>query len=493
MTERPTPHHAPPARADELAGTPPASPLRRRFWESLAWRLTLAFVALAVLAGLVVGLVSYSYTRSEFDRLLSFQARGKIEGAIRDYLHTHPSVDGFTFKRPRDQSGPGPILLPDDGPFLVLNTQYRTVYATRQRPQGTTVTPDEQRLALPVMLRDAPVAYLLPTGARPRPDERSAEFLNRTARAIGLITLGVVLAAILLGVLVSRTLLGPMRTLLGGIRAMQRGETPVPPERVQRDEFGEVLSAFGEMSQQVARNQQARRQLTADIAHDIHTPLSVIGGTLEGMLDGTFTPTPERLARLHRETGHVTRLVNDLRFLSLADAGELRLDRQPTEVAPLVAEAVDGLRELAGRSGVTLRVQLPDPALTATLDATRTVRVIQNLVGNALEHTPAGGQVTVAARQAGPNLRLTVQDSGQGIAPEQLGLVFSRLYRADSARSEGGSGLGLSISKALVEAHGGRIWIESELGRGTLVGFELPLGEGSPVASHPSPGRPSPG
>lgn len=357
------------------------------------------------------------------------------------------------------------------GPWIVLDPERRAVFPTRDVPQGRPVL---GRSETPVTLNGEVVAYVVPSGLGLSPDRRGEEFLSRTASAIGWAMLGATLLAVVMGLLLSRTLLRPLRELLEGIRTLQRGEEPAPLRVARRDEFGEVLTAFGEMHREVVRQQQARRQLTADIAHDLNTPLSVISGTLEAILDGTFKPTPERLGRLHRETQHVARLVNDLRFLSLADAGELPIHRQPTDLGEVIAEAAANVREVAAQNGVTLRAALPDGTLTADLDRVRIRQVIHNLLNNALAHTPAGGEVTVMARAEPHHLRVTVKDSGSGIAPEHLPHVFGRLYRADPSRSGGGSGLGLSICKSIVEAHDGHIELTSAPGQGTTVTFTVP-------------------
>nr|WP_256488143.1 ATP-binding protein [Deinococcus sp. HSC-46F16] len=427
-----------------------------------------------------VGLISAATTRSEFNALLGAQAREALAAEVQAYVRESGTVSGFRPTPPARQDGENGPPQPGPGngnrevrsPWLVLDPQRRAVFPTRDVPQGGQVS---GRPETPVTLNGEVVAYVVPSGMGLTPDRRGEEFLARTVSAIGWAMLGATLLAAAMGLLLSRTLLRPLRELLGGIRTLQRGQEPAPMRVARRDEFGEVLTAFGEMHREVVRQQQARRQLTADIAHDLNTPLSVIAGTLEAILDGTFKPTPERLGRLHRETQHVAQLVNDLRFLSLADAGELPIHRQPTDLGEVITEAVGNVREVAAQKGVALRAAVPSVTLTADLDRVRIRQVIHNLLNNALAHTPPGGEVTVQA-QAGPQgLRVTVQDTGSGIAPEHLPHVFGRLYRADPSRSVGGSGLGLSICKSIVEAHGGHIELSSAPDQGTAVTFTVPL------------------
>lgn len=464
--------------------------MRRPFWRTLAWRLTLAFVLVGTLAPAVVGLISGAATRLELSALLDDQEGENLAEDVRQYVRSHGAVSGFRPAGPtsRTPESGSPAALPGKSataspvyrtPWIVLDTQRRAVFSTVNVRQGTRVTDPP---AFPIRLDGQVVAHLALFRSQSGLDPRSEEFLVRTAYAILWAMLGAVLLAVLMGWWLSRTFLRPLGELLGGIRALQRGEAPTPVPRVRPDEFGEVLGAFEQMHQEVVRNQQARRQLTADIAHDLNTPLTVISGTLEGMLDGTFRPTPERLRRLHHETRHVARLLNDLRFLTLADAGELHVNRQPTEVVRLVAEAVVNFRELAEQRDVTLGIALDTGSLTVSLDPLRITQVLHNLLSNALAHTPAGGSVSVVAERGGPWLVVRVQDTGSGIAPEHLPHVFDRLYRADRSRSGEGSGLGLSICKSIVEAHGGHLSLTSTVGVGTTVTFELPT---TPASTEP--------
>jgi signal transduction histidine kinase len=216
--------------------------------------------------------------------------------------------------------------------------------------------------------------------------------------------------------------------------------------------------------------------MTADIAHDLRTPLTVIAGYLEALRDRVLTPTPERFATLHDETQGLLRLVEDLHTLSLADAGELSLALQPLAPAQSLERVAATYQDAATHQGVTLTVAAaPDlPAICA--DPERLARVLGNLVSNALRHTPAGGQVTLSARPAPAGVALVVADTGSGIAPEHLSNIFERFYRADPARSadDGGAGLGLAIARSLVEAHGGTISVDSHVGTGTTVTVTLP-------------------
>jgi signal transduction histidine kinase len=217
--------------------------------------------------------------------------------------------------------------------------------------------------------------------------------------------------------------------------------------------------------------------MTADIAHDLRTPLTVISGYLEALRDGDLAPTPARFEAMHAEARHLNRLVQDLRTLSLADAGELSLTRRPVSVSDLLNRVAGAHQPQAEKAQISLLAG-PDsdlPELQA--DPERLVQVLGNLVGNALRHTPAGGQISLLARLENRAILLQVQDTGPGIPPEELPHIFNRFYRGDQARHQTGgeSGLGLAIVRAIVEAHGGTMFVESEIGRGTTFTIKLPL------------------
>ncbi|MDQ7851036.1 MAG: HAMP domain-containing sensor histidine kinase, partial [Armatimonadota bacterium] len=230
------------------------------------------------------------------------------------------------------------------------------------------------------------------------------------------------------------------------------------------------------------RAEEARRRLLADIAHELGTPLAVLQANVEGMLDGVVETSPDRLASLHAQIRVLTRLVRDLRDLSLAQQGQLPLDRRVTDLAALAREVVELSRPLAEDKGIALTVHAAG-ALPVVADRDRIAQVLQNLLSNALRYTEGGG-VAVAVRRDATEGVVEVSDSGPGIPEEELPYVFERFYRVDRsrARTTGGAGLGLTIVKALVESHGGRVWARSRPGGGSTFGFALPLQPPGPVS-----------
>jgi signal transduction histidine kinase len=248
------------------------------------------------------------------------------------------------------------------------------------------------------------------------------------------------------------------------------------PVRTQ-DELGELATAFNQMSADLARANQYRRQMTADIAHDLRTPLTVLSGYLEAMEDGTLTPTPARFQMMQQEVDALNRLVVDLRTLSLADSGELTLQKEPVLIGDLLTQVEAAFAHRAAQQDVTIRLATAVSSPPMPLDPTRMRQALGNLVSNALRHTPVGGTITLATQLlANGRLAITVTDTGAGIPPADLPYIFDRFYRGDKSRQEGEgeSGLGLAIVKSLVTAHEGQIIVDSTVGVGTTFTITLP-------------------
>ena len=243
-----------------------------------------------------------------------------------------------------------------------------------------------------------------------------------------------------------------------------------------RDEIGELASAFNSMSAQLTQSNQARRQMTADIAHELRNPLMVMTGYIEALRDGVLRPSPERFDMMYEEAQQLQRLVADLRTLSLADAGELALMPQVVEPVVLLARAAESYTPSAQKAGIALFVAPGTAVPNVKVDVERMAQVLANLVTNAIRHTPAGGTVTLGAHREQGGAVITVADTGEGIAPDALPRVFDRFYRADKARSQSSdeSGLGLAIVKSIIAGHGGTVDVTSELGKGTTFTVHLP-------------------
>jgi signal transduction histidine kinase len=328
----------------------------------------------------------------------------------------------------------------------------------------------------PVEVEGETVGTVLATGSVPLRDPLEERYVARTRQALRYAALGAAAIALVLGALLARTLTAPVRELTAAIHAMAQGELAQEVPVRSQDELGELAAAFNQMSADLAQANALRRQMTADIAHDLRTPLTVITGYLESLRDGVLKPSPGRFDAMYSEAQHLQRLVEDLRTLSLADAGELPLNRQPTSPRALLQELAAAYEHRAARAGVTLQIRANHSMPPIHVDPDRMKQVLNNLLSNALRYTPSGGQIALIATQRDGQVRLSVQDSGAGIAPQALPHIFERFYQGDPARSEqgGASGLGLAIARSIVKMHGGRIWAESEPGAGSTFTIALP-------------------
>lgn len=290
----------------------------------------------------------------------------------------------------------------------------------------------------------------------------------------GLVLLLPILAAVVAG-RAFRGIAAPLADIMDAANALAGGELAARVPVRGSPEFRQLARSFNRMAEELELSDQQRRDLMADVAHELRTPLQIIQGNLEGVLDGVYDPDQEHIAATLEETRRLARLVEDLRTLSLAEAGHLPMHQEAVDVAELLQDVSTSFSGQAEAKGVSLDVRVPEaPAsLVVEGDAGRLDQVLGNLVANALRHTPAGGAITLSAAAADPGVRITVADTGTGIAPEELRHIFDRFWSRDSAGSSGG-GLGLAIARSLVEAHGGQIEAASQPGEGTAFTISLP-------------------
>ena len=230
------------------------------------------------------------------------------------------------------------------------------------------------------------------------------------------------------------------------------------------------------MATELEQAEERRRNLIADVTHELKTPVSDIRSYLEAIHDGLMQPTQSNLDSVYEDIILLSRLINDLQLLALADAGELNLVYQPDNIAPVITGAVASVQPRANIKGVSLKVALPETLPPVEIDSQRISQVLYNLLDNALRHTPPGGEITVAAIEKNGSLEVSVSDNGEGIPEEDLPHMFERFYRVDKSRAKatGGNGLGLTIAKRLIEAHGGKISVQSELDKGSRFSFTIP-------------------
>lgn len=269
----------------------------------------------------------------------------------------------------------------------------------------------------------------------------------------------------------------PLGDIFNAIDAVAEGNLSVRVKENKSDMFSELIKRFNKMVEELDRADKQRRNLTADIAHELRTPLHIIQGNLEGVLDGVYEATPEHVNNTLDETKLLARLVEDLQTLSLAETGQLPLHPTRFLLADLMQDLTSSFSSQARAQGVDLSSQTSDAGLELNADYDRLNQVLSNLISNALRHTPSGGRISLEAESIQGqerSVRIRVTDSGVGIASENLPFIFDRFWRGDKSRTNrNNSGLGLAVSKQLILAHRGTIEVESEIGRGTVFVIEL--------------------
>jgi len=275
----------------------------------------------------------------------------------------------------------------------------------------------------------------------------------------------------------------PLADLMDAADAVASGDLHVHVAEESPGDFGRLAQTFNRMARELERAEEQRRNLTADVAHELRTPLHIIQGNLEGLLDGVYQPTAEHINAMLDETRWLARLIDDLRILSLAESGQLVLHKEAIAVDELLADVSTSFCGQAEAKGIQLCIAGKDEfaGVTVNADVERLYQVLGNLVVNALRYTPSGGTITLQGERVPGSVRLIVRDTGKGIAPEDLPSIFDRFWRGDAARSrtEGaGGGLGLAIARQLVLAHGGRIEVESQPGQGATFTVQLPADDG---------------
>jgi signal transduction histidine kinase len=293
--------------------------------------------------------------------------------------------------------------------------------------------------------------------------------------------LGATLFGVLMAIAIARWISVPVERLTAAARRMESGDLAVRVEPAGGAELAELARGFNAMAAALDRNEEQRKRMVSDVAHELRAPLTNIRCELESMQDGLTAPTAERIASLHEETMHLAHLVDDLQDLALAEAGRLEIDAQPVAVTALAKRAAAGMEMRARERGVMIHVDGDDDVIVLA-DARRAVQILTNLLANAVAHMENAGEVRISWRRSESEAIIRVIDTGVGIASDELPRIFERFYRVDVSRSRstGGAGLGLSIVRQLVAAQGGRVWAESAVGVGSTFSFTLPIWEPPP-------------
>jgi signal transduction histidine kinase len=456
---------------------------------SLSVKLLAAFVLVILVATSVVAVLSRQSAVREFTRFVREDqaGRGEPPEELLTQLEIHYAAYG-------DWTGAEALLAAaassSGGEFhsltlLLVDVNGHVVASNWLNVYSAQLPAHELENAWPVQVDGRTVGFVVVPGWRPLPpavapfgriSPEGLATLQRIQRAIVIAGLSAgVVALVIAGVLAWR-LINPLRRLTDAADAIARGDLSQRVAVSASDEVGELAASFNHMAAELERAEKLRRNMTADVAHELRTPLSIVRGKLEGVLDGVYPATAEHLQPILEATDLLTVLVDDLRTLAQAEAGNLALERRPVDAGDLLHDAAVNFEPQASDQEVTLSLELPPEPLEVLVDWHRISQVLGNLLTNALRHTPAGGEITLAAEAAGEEVRVTVTDTGTGIPAEDLPYVFDRFWRGEKSRSRasGGSGLGLAIARQLVELHGGKIGVTSRPGDGSQFWFTVP-------------------
>jgi len=440
---------------------------------SFRFRLLVAFALIILVAvGAIYFFVSHT-SGVEIGRFgkRSEQARfGRVAFELNRYYREHGDWEGIQPYVEQWGSLYGRrIILTDSGGVVVADSRGELL--------GQRYLPDTPGMPFPPPWEGDGVGILY---ISPEPSAVFPSPLSLSQAISRFLLLGALLAAavaFLITYFLSRRISAPVMALTLAARQLGQGDLSQRVQSREKGEVGELAQAFNAMAENLERGEQLRRNMIADIAHELRTPLSNLKGYLEAIHDGMVKPDPDAIRSLDEEANLLSRLVDDLQELSLAEAHELKMNCQTEDIKKLVKQAIAVRQGQAAAKGVSVSADLPKKLPPVNIDSRRIAQVLLNLIDNAITHTPRGGIITVAARQLDNWLEISVEDTGEGIPAEDLPNVFERFYRVDKsrARATGGTGLGLAIAKYLVEAHNSKIVVESELGKGSRFTFTIPL------------------
>ncbi|MEM7033885.1 MAG: ATP-binding protein [Chloroflexota bacterium] len=460
--------------------------------KSIRIKLIYAFLAIALLTALSIYLLARLTTSTRLRQLILEQQITEIQAEVANWYTVEQGWEGFDAyyaslhptlnDRPADAPAGAPP--PPQGERRAVPPQIGVITADQVTLVGTFATevgeafPDVHMIfALPVEVDDEVVAYVV------RDDEAGVSlaaeeqiYLRNTNLTLSIASVGGIGLALLMGLGLARILVRPIQDLTNATQAMAQGNLEQKVPIRSDDELGQLAKTFNQMSRDLAQATAARRQMTADIAHDLGTPLQVISGYVESMVDGTLEPTQERIGFISTEIEHLRRLINDLDLLSQTDSQSLNLQLQTINPATLLQQAAQSFTPLAIGEGIQLATDISADLPSIYADQERLMQVMGNLLSNSLRYNANGQKIIIVGKQKDNKVLIEVKDNGSGISAEDLPHIFDRFYRADSSRTEGGKmGLGLAISKALVEEMDGTIVAESlGIGSGTTIRILLP-------------------
>ncbi len=466
-------------------------------FHSLQFRLFIAFTIVILVA---VGAVYFFVSRTASTEINRYGERNeqirfsRVGLELIRYYNAHKSWDGVQplIKQWGSLYGRRIILTDSSGIVIadsqeeLVGSQYSPDIQGRYLPSpregnavGTLyINPESSGDATPPVQLSPPEPAFI-SGGPPADFPSSLNLSHAISRYLLWGTLLAIVIALLFTFFLSRRISAPIKALALAAGQLGQGDLSQRVNFKDKGEMGELSQAFNSMASDLERDKKLQRNMIADIAHELRTPLSNIRGYLEAIRDGVVKPDEDNIRSLDEEASLLSRLIDDLQELSLAEAGELRLNRQIQDITSVIKQTVATKQNQAVAKEIRVSTELPDKLPPANIDSQRISQVLRNLLENAIAHTENGGSIMVAAEKQDNLINVSVTDTGEGIPAEDIPYLFERFYRVDKSRSRatGGTGLGLTIARRLVEAHGGTIEVQSELGKGSRFTFTIPVAE----------------
>jgi two-component system OmpR family sensor kinase/two-component system sensor histidine kinase BaeS len=437
--------------------------------------MILSYLLVALLTVVVVSALIRFTSGKSFLNLLAEEQTVSLTQQLQEYYTANSSLNGFfdSYSQNAQKFQPNPPQAGDNrnapsanhdvrGVSGVIDLNNRAVIPTLGQGVGAVIPADRIQKKVAVKVNGQVIAWVIQDSSMKfqlSPEEKS--FLKRTNVAIGLAALAGVLAAVGTGFFLASRLLKPIRQLTQASQAMARGDFHQQVTVTSQDELGLLTKTFNQMSADLDQADQQRKRMTADITHDLSTPIQIISGYIEMLEEVEVVLTPQRIEIIKTELSHLRRLVGDLSTLAQVEAGAMDIQLEPVAPRALLDRVYDAFQPIAARQGVNLVLDVAADTPAILVDEGRMVQILKNLLENAMRYTPQGGEIRLTAAVNG-QVYLQVGDNGQGIDAEDLPYVFDRFYRADQSRggNSGKMGLGLAICKALVTAQGG--WISAQ-------------------------------
>jgi len=461
---------------------------------SISIKITLVLVVVSLVGALFTAFYIQNRTRKAFDTFIQGQDQLELVDALEDHYLTNRNwenveqvfKDIFPFavhnNQGGDRTGKTPNK-PNDGfgvPFILASPSGEILYDNPGAGGGPTyksIPIEDLEKGYPLEIDDQIVAWLLPAAfQRPR-NNNQVDFLDTVQKGLIISSVVTLLIALILGGFLIQSFTRPIRKLANATEVVASGELGYQVDIKSGDELGKLAASFNIMSKDLERADHTRKQMTADIAHDLRSPLSVLHGYTEAMSTGKMAGDPEIYKVMHQQAQHLNYLIEDLRTLSLLDAGELGFQIQNIDPVPILQQTVAALAPLATGHQVQLDLNIKGDLPRVNLDPDRLTQILGNLINNAIQVLPPGGKIELSAGEDNEQLILQVIDDGPGISAEDLPRLFDRSFRTDKSRQSenGSSGLGLAITKKLVEGMRGKITVDSSLKKGTLFNLVFPI------------------